>query len=86
MKQTEISGPGKEASAGAGPGTEEQGQLQSSPELQQQRAVLTSLAVDPGTHHAPPQLHQTANPLMHGRLRNSPHASCTMHRATTQLQ
>ena len=42
---------GKEASAGAGPGTDERGLMQSSPQLQQQRAVLASLAVDPGMHH-----------------------------------
>lgn len=44
-------GVGKEPSAGAGPSTDERGQLQSSPQLQQQRAVLASLAVDPGAHH-----------------------------------
>lgn len=43
-------GAGKEASAGAGPVTDERGQLHSSPQLQQQRAVLASLAVDPGMH------------------------------------
>ena len=42
---------GKEASAGTGAGTDERGLMQSSPQLQQQRAVLASLAVDPGVDH-----------------------------------
>lgn len=50
MKCTDQVVAGKEASAGAGPGTDERGPMQSSPQLQQQRAVLASLAVDPGTH------------------------------------
>lgn len=50
MKCTDQFVAGKEASAGAGPGTDERGQMQSSPQLLQQRAVLASLAVDPGMH------------------------------------
>ncbi|KAL3148177.1 hypothetical protein ABBQ38_014457 [Trebouxia sp. C0009 RCD-2024] len=50
--------PGKEASAGAGPVTDERGQLHSSPQLQQQRAVLASLAVDPGLHPLTPYFSQ----------------------------
>ena len=46
LKESRIVG--KEASAGARPSADEQGQLQSASQLQQQRAVLTSLAVDPG--------------------------------------
>ena len=51
MRCTDPFAAGKEASAGAGPNTEERGQMQSSPQLLQQRAVLASLAVDPGMHH-----------------------------------
>ena len=39
---------GKEASAGAGPNTDARGLGQSPSQLQHQRAVLASLAVDPG--------------------------------------
>ena len=40
---------GTEASSGLGTGADGQGQSQNASQLQQQRAVLASLAVDPGT-------------------------------------
>lgn len=40
---------GTEASSGLGVGADGQGQSQNASQLQQQRAVLASLAVDPGT-------------------------------------
>lgn len=40
---------GAEASSGLGTGADGQGQSQNASQLQQQRAVLASLAVDPGT-------------------------------------
>lgn len=43
---------GAEASSGLGTGADGQGQSQNASQLQQQRAVLASLAVDPGTESA----------------------------------
>ncbi|KAL0022759.1 hypothetical protein WJX79_000193 [Trebouxia sp. C0005] len=50
--------PGAEASSGLGTGADGQGQSQSVSQLQQQRAVLASLAVDPGLHPLTPYFSQ----------------------------
>lgn len=50
--------PGAEASSGLGTGADGQGQSQNASQLQQQRAVLASLAVDPGLHPLTPYFSQ----------------------------
>ncbi len=55
---------GAEASSGLGTGADGQGQSQNASQLQQQRAVLASLAVDPGT--------VPAKAFAHGTLSHNP--------------
>ncbi len=51
---------GAEASSGLGTGPDGQGQSQNASQLQQQRAVLASLAVDPGAVSASAFAHGTS--------------------------